>query len=243
MSDAERNVMADLYTRIRKRLDMTLRDFRSDCRFSLRLGALRMCANLCGRAGMTGIAQSAGQKKDAFIRNYLQKTLSPILDRYTADSDYGSYDPNAPIWVCWWTGEETAPPLVKRCIRSIRENAGNHPVYLINRDNYTDYLQVPMLMLEKVKSAQMNLAHLADYIRVMLLAQYGGLWLDATMFCSDEIPDDYFEIPLFTCKSPRQACGYISELRWVTFCLGGWKALSATGRRVPVPLTICSLIL
>lgn len=78
-------------------------------------------------------------------------------------------------------------------------------------------------MLNKVEAKQMGLAHLADYIRVKLLSEYGGLWLDATIFCSDTVPESCFDIPFFTCKSPRQDCGYVSEMRWVTFCLGGWK--------------------
>ena len=215
--------MADLFSRIRKRIRMTTTDLRSDLQFSPAFAAARMTANLCGRAGLSKIANKAGQKKDNFIRNYLEQTLKPVLEQYSADDGIGSYAPDAPIWVCWWTGEETAPPLVKRCIRSIRENAGSHPVHFITSKNYTDFLQIPSFMLEKVETKQMGLAHLADYIRVKLLAEYGGLWLDATIFCSDTVPESCFDIPFFTCKSPRQDCGYVSEMRWVTFCLGGWK--------------------
>ena len=76
-------------------------------------------------------------------------------------------------------------------------------------------------MLEKVKVGKMGLAHLADYIRVSLLEKYGGLWLDATIFCASEIPWEYFSSPFFTCKSEEKECGYISRMRWVTFVLGG----------------------
>jgi hypothetical protein len=69
----------------------------------------------------------------------------------------------------------------------------------------------------------MGLAHFADYIRVALLEKYGGLWLDATMFCSSQIPESYFEMPFFTCKSEYQESRYLSHYQWVTFCLGGWK--------------------
>ena len=202
---------------------MTRIDFCSDLKFSPKLAMARMCANICGRVGLRRIAVSAGQKKDTFIRRYLEQTLKPVLEQYSADDNLGSYSPDAPIWVCWWTGAENAPSLVKRCIRSIRENAGSRPVHFITGKNYTDFLQIPSFMLDKVEAKQMGLAHLADYIRVKLLAEFGGLWLDATIFCSDTVPESCFDIPFFTCKSPRQDCGYVSELRWVTFCLGGWK--------------------
>lgn len=215
--------MANLYTRIAKRIEMTGKDFRSDLKFSPKLAWVRLFANLCGRAGLRFAAAPAAKKQDAFIRCYLEQTLQPVLARYEADTDPGIASPDSPIWVCWWTGEETAPPLVRRCIQSIRENAGTHPVRFITRENYGDHLQIPDYMLDKLESGQMGLAHLADYIRVSLLAEHGGLWLDATIFCSNTVPELCFELPFFTCKSPRQSCGYLSEMRWVTFCLGGWK--------------------
>lgn len=215
--------MADLYTRIRRRVDMTAKDLRSDLHFSPKLAMARMCANLCGRAGLHTIAQSAARRKDDYVRKYLLETLAPVLEQYATDQNDGTYAPNAPIWVCWWTGEETAPPLVQRCIRSIRENAGPHPVRFITKDTYSSYLDIPEFMLRKVEAKQMGLAHLADYIRVKLLAEHGGLWLDATMFCSGPVSESCFELPFFTCKSPRRPCGCVSEMRWTTFCLGGWK--------------------
>lgn len=216
--------MAALYTRIRKRIDMTVKDFRSDCHFSTRFAILRMSANLCGRAGLTSIARTAGQKKDEYIRTYLSNTLAPILEQYTTDQDAGTPVPDAPIWVCWWTGEETAPPLVKRCIRSIRENAGTRPVYMISRDNYREYLDIPAYILDKVLSGSMCVANFSDYLRFSLLAKYGGQWLDATLFCSAPIPADYAHAPLFTCKGTMgDPSGYLSLFRWTSFCFGGYR--------------------
>lgn len=216
--------MANLYSRIKKRIKMTGIDFCSDLKFSPKLAMARMCANICGRVGLRRIAVSAGQKKDTFIRRYLEQTLKPVLEQYSADDNIGSYSPDAPIWVCWWTGEETAPPLVKRCIRSIRENAGSHPVYLIDQDNYRTYLEIPKHILSKVENKTMCIANFSDYLRFSLLAAYGGLWLDATIYCADTIPEDYFQLPVFTCKGTMgDPSGYLSLYRWTSFCFGGRK--------------------
>lgn len=216
--------MADLFTRLRKRMNMTVTDFRRDCRFSLRLAALRMCANLCGRARLSSVAEKAEKKKDDFIRLYLEKTLAPVLAEYALDEDAGAYTPNAPIWVCWWTGEETAPPLVQRCIRSIRENAGNHPVHLIDQNNYFGYLQIPEHVLAKVKDGSVCIANFSDYLRFSLLAEYGGLWLDATIYCACPISEELFHLPIYTCKGTLgNPNGYISRYRWTSFCFGGYR--------------------
>lgn len=215
--------MNSLFSRISKRLKYTWTAFRSDCNFSLYYACLRLVDEIGGRLGFNQMSDNAHRKKDQWIFQYLEKTIQPVLNELQEADDVGIYVENAPIWVCWWTGEETAPPLVKKCIASIRENAGNHPVNLITQDNYEEYLSVPAYMLDKVQAKKMGLAHLSDYIRSSLLALHGGLWLDATIFCSQTISEEYFSMPVFTCKSPRQPCRYISELQWTTFVLGGWK--------------------
>lgn len=214
--------MANLYARISKRIDMTTKDFRSDMKFSPKLAMARVCASLCGRAGLRSFAEPAARKKDEYIRRFLSETLAPVLEQYAADENVGAHTPDAPIWVCWWTGEETAPPLVKRCIRSIRENAGCHPVHLIDRENYKTYLEIPEYILAKVSDGTMCIANFSDYLRFSLLAAYGGLWLDATIYCPGPIPEDYFRIPLFTCKGTLgDPGGYLSRYRWTSFCFGG----------------------
>lgn len=215
--------MSNLVTRLSTRIQYTRQAFHSDCYFSVPYALLRVADEAGGRIGFRRLSQSAHKSKDKWIQNYLQNILSSILDMYKNDSDQGVYQPNAPIWVCWWTGFEHAPDLVKRCIESIYANAKNHPVYLITKENYSEHLEIPGYMLERVAVGHMGLAHLSDYIRVKLLATHGGLWLDATMFVSGKVPEECFDLPVFTCKGPVGECGYISEKRWSTFCLGGWK--------------------
>lgn len=215
--------MDDLWKRIKKRILLTISAFRADYCFSLKLAVYRMLDNLCWRFGFKKIAEYFHQKKDAWIIDYLQLELQDVIEEFKKDAFLGHPQENAPIWVCWWTGEETAPDLVKQCIKSIRINAGVHPVYLIDKNNYMQYLNIPEYILEKVSSKQMGLAHLADYIRVSLLALRGGLWLDATIFCAAQIPESCFDDPFFTCRSVEQPSYYLSKMRWVTFILGGWK--------------------
>lgn len=214
--------MGSLFKRVSKRMHMTWTKLVSDCGFSPYLAWLRLVDELGGRIGFATAAKRAHDQKDQWIQAYLKRRLRSVLETYAADTDRGIGQQNAPIWVCWWTGEDTAPALVKQCLRSIRAHAGTHPVCLIDRETYRQYVTIPAYMLQKVKTGQMGPAHLADYIRVSLLAERGGLWLDATMFCAADIPEEYFEMPVFTCKSETQDCGYLSKMRWVTFVLGGY---------------------
>ena len=108
-------------------------------------------------------------------------------------------------------------------IKSIRKQTGSHPVHVIDQNSYSVYIDIPDYMMHKVKNGQMGIAHLSDYIRVSLLEKYGGLWLDSTIFCASSLPESYFELPFFTCKSNPTSCGYLSQMRWTTFVLGGWR--------------------
>lgn len=204
-----------------------LKDIRSsyvqDKKFSKKLARYRCLLNLFSSVRLKKLAQKYRKKYDNFLINYFETKLAPLINKYKNDVDLGVSNTEAPIWVCWWTGVETAPDLVKQCIKSIYSASGAHKVYMITEKNYRDYVEIPEYMLEKVKNGTMKLAHLADYIRLSLLESYGGLWLDATIFCSRFIPDEYFKQPFFTCKSDWRECGYISYMQWVTFILGGWK--------------------
>ena len=215
--------MANLSVRIANRAKNTFKAFKTDCSFSVSYGLLRILDELGGRVGLKRISSWAHYKKDKWILKYLKKELEPILKKYHDLNESSTYFPSAPIWVCWWTGEETAPLLVKRCISSIRSNANGHPVKLITRDNYSEYLDIPSYILNKVSSGQMCLANFSDYLRFSLLKRYGGLWLDATIFCSGPLQDELFQMPLFTCKSPPKETTYISRYRWTAFCFGGYR--------------------
>lgn len=215
--------MKVILQKIRKRSMLLIQNFKSDYHFSMYYAFLRVLDEQGRRIHLKQISNVAHKKKDKWILKYLNKRLYQVIQKYKNNIEMGIYTSNAPIWVCWWTGEDTAPELVKQCIRSIKKQSAEHPVYFIDCNSYERYLDIPAYMLEKVEKGEMGLAHLSDYIRVSLLEKYGGLWLDATIFCSNTIPKEYFEIPVFTCKSKPVICTYISQMRWTTFVLGGWK--------------------
>lgn len=216
--------MADLYARIRGRWKATADNWRNDQQFSGKLAVLRFADDIGGRLGLHSLSTRAHKQKDEFILDYLKDLLAPVIEKYKGDT-YQGEEPgsSAPIWACWWSGEESAPALVKQCIKSIRKNAGCHPVNLITEARVNEYLDVNKQIYEKFKNGNIGAAHFADYLRVCLLERYGGLWLDATMFCAQAIPEEYFDFPFFTCRSEVKKGCYLSDFQWVTFCLGGWR--------------------
>ncbi len=196
--------------------------FRDDCSFSLCLATARLCSTVFGRMGFGIPFNWSITEKHKHIEKVLKRKLRLLLEQFADNKNSGVPRENAPIWVCWWSGEEMAPPLVKKCITSIRVNAGTHPVHLISRDNYKEYIDIPEYIYEKFKNKSICTAHLSDYLRFALLSEYGGLWLDATIFCTAPIPEYCFQLPVFTCKGGNSSATFISDYRWTTFCFGGF---------------------
>lgn len=88
------------------------------------------------------------------------------------------------IWFCWFQGIENAPLIVKACYRSIVKNFSNKKVIVITSTNYTQYVNIPDFILNKYKDGYINKTTFSDILRLELLIKYGGLWIDATVFCT-----------------------------------------------------------
>ncbi|MCL2080059.1 MAG: capsular polysaccharide synthesis protein [Oscillospiraceae bacterium] len=130
----------------------------------------------------------------------LKKDFGDIVEEYAKKEENANTDTDGVIWICWLQGEESAPPLIKRCIESIRTNAKNHKVVLIDRHNVHEYIDLPDYIIQKYEQKLMIPAHLSDIIRMCLLAKYGGLWIDSSMFCAYEIGEDIWNMPLYTSR-------------------------------------------
>ena len=115
------------------------------------------------------------------------------------------------IWMFWWQGEVNMPELVKACISSVKQHAGVYNVQLITKDNINDYLDIPIL--SKVEKS-ISFTNFSDYVRLSLLKNYGGGWIDATIFLTMDIPSDMVKVEFYTIRHPRKKYFCISDFRW-----------------------------
>lgn len=132
------------------------------------------------------------------------------------------------IWVFWWQGEDNAPLLVKKCISSIRNNSGVDNVYILSKLNYDEYATIPEYIIKKFEKGQIEKAHFSDILRMALLCQHGGLWIDATVFCSKKLPDEIFNYPFFTCRNTNKILYNSNLFCWTPFIMGSQKSSPIT---------------
>lgn len=117
------------------------------------------------------------------------------------------------IWIFWAQGKENMPPIVKSCYNSILKNRGNNEVILLDITNYNQYITIPPEIEQKLQNKLISLAHFSDILRFGLLKEYGGWWLDATIYATNKIPQPN---SLFTIKNEFDTI-YISENQWSGF--------------------------
>lgn len=163
------------------------------------------------------------QKQHDEIEKYIYQKYFYIFDKYSNKEKTINKQNMGPIWTCWWQGEDNAPEIVKLCIKSIRQNTNGREVFVITEDNFRNFVEIPDYILEKLKNGDISITHMSDILRVCLLYQYGGIWIDATNYCIKKMPQDVFQFSFYTGKSPEKRTDFISKYRWTTFFIGSVK--------------------
>lgn len=103
------------------------------------------------------------------------------------------------IWFMWLQGLDEAPELVKTNYKMLIKIYGENNVRLITESNLYDYIELPNYILNKRKDKIISATHFSDIVRIQLLALYGGMWVDSTVFFSHRLPkiilDQEFFVP------------------------------------------------
>ena len=158
------------------------------------------------------------QRKNEAILRYLEKKFEKLIQKYHKFKKTPSTDSNLPIWVMWWDGE--MPDVIKLCHKSQLFAAGDHPIKLITKYNVQEFVEFPDIVWKQFDEGKLRIQHLADMIRVQLIRRYGGLWLDASIFCNGIISENVFKLPIFSIKGNCLPF-FVSENKWTTFVIGG----------------------
>lgn len=165
--------------------------------------------------------------KERYLIPFLMNFLSDIIEQYQYAQSNPIPDEQAPIWVCWLQGEEQAPELVKKLISITRRQANGHPVIIITSKNYKDYVQLPDFYLEKYAAGVITHQQFTDMLRCALLADYGGLWVDATSYITRPIPDTAFNLPIYNVKGISSDFLHknvvVDATAWMSYLLGGQR--------------------
>lgn len=133
------------------------------------------------------------------ILKRLRKKYKKFIKSFITDYSYSLTNNNSNIvWVCWLQGIENAPEIVRICYYSLKSKLNNKEIICITETNYKEYVSFPEYIIKKIDKGIITKTHLSDLIRLELLENYGGTWIDATVLCTgSNISDFIFDSPFF----------------------------------------------
>lgn len=166
------------------------------------------------------------------LKQKLRKRYIDVLKKfdYLYDADVFPMKKSNKVWVCWMQGMELAPALVQRCYRSLLENLPDKEIVLLTEENLSEYVQIPDFIMEKLHKGIITRTHFSDILRVELLIQNGGTWIDATVLCTGNVPiymmeDEFF---IFQKVKPGSDGSAINMSSWFMSAWSNQKFLLAT---------------
>lgn len=143
------------------------------------------------------------------------------------------------IWQFWDNpAGRTTPEIVKSSLASVKEFKGNFDLKVLNRATFADYSDLPGYILDKFNKGKISYAHFSDLLRLNLLKNHGGIWLDATAYMTDSIPANILNENFFVfltgnlshypysfmqnCFIRAKKGSYLCEA-WHQMCIEYWK--------------------
>jgi len=110
------------------------------------------------------------------------------------------------IWVAWHQGLLQSPAIVKTCLESWQRCNPSWQVRVVSYCDWPQYLSQDSLHRFKALP-KLKPAHQADWLRLQLLIQHGGVWADATALCRqplDQWLPGYSQQGFFAFSKPGQ---------------------------------------
>lgn len=121
------------------------------------------------------------------------------------------------VWICWLQGFDNAPDLVKNCIASMQYHLKDKQLIFLSAENFRDYCEMPEYIIDKWKKGIIGNAHFADLLRLALLIQHGGLWMDATVYMTGPLPDYITDGDFFGYRDGFFNCDLINFGNWLIY--------------------------
>ena len=103
---------------------------------------------------------------------------------------------NQIIWSCWLQGREHAPWLVEKCLASWEQRNPGWELRCLDQHSLPRYVDFPDLGGKRITRTSFS-----DIARILLLNEFGGVWVDATTFCN---------MPLARWLDARSASGFFA---------------------------------
>lgn len=97
----------------------------------------------------------------------------------------------AKIFQFWAQGITSAPAIVKTCYREMRRHHNDDDLCFLDNDSWKFYVDIPDHVIDNLGT---NFTAFSDLLRVELLSKFGGVWADATCYCTQNLINEFHEM-------------------------------------------------
>lgn len=167
---------------------------------------------------LKGIYPSLAAKVEPILRSEFEPVLKSSKERIIGNDAVG-HRSNI-VWFCWMQGIDNAPQIVRACLGSLRRYMPDRDIRVIDADNFSEHVALPEDIVAKWKSGVIPHALFSDLIRLELVVEHGGTWIDSTVLCSSpDWPREYLDSDLFLFRYSLPGQHPIAVSNWfITSC-------------------------
>lgn len=189
-------------------------------KFSFKVGVLEFFSIFLRIKNKSG--QKLELKKERIVCKKLKAKFSLFIDDLNKNiklNDEVIIPKN--VFVLWYQGIDNAPLIVIKCIESIKNVYSDYNINIVDKNNVNEFAVFPDYIYKLVDEGIISLTHFSDLIRLNILKNIGGIWIDATCFCSS-VPN-LINLSFFTLKHGQGSNWNISNGKWSAFYLASSK--------------------
>lgn len=169
------------------------------------------------------------RKVSSYLKKYEKNIGKETFIPFDAKKEHPMVKMNKTIWVCWFQGIDCAPSIVKKCVDTIEMNKPDaFEVIYLTEQNIKDYVEFPEYIAQKYRDGKISPTHFSDLLRIELLHLYGGLWIDATVYCAEKIPEYMCSGEIFAFRWSLLDSSEVSISSWWMYAVKGQKIISDT---------------
>jgi len=190
------------------------------------------------RSGDTKRNKPKGESlKAEILTNYFERKYLPVVEYPNTAQPVA--EEKETIWQFWDNpAGKATPDIVKASIESVRRFKGDFDHKVLNNSTIGNYSDLPGYVLDKFNEKKIDYAHFSDLLRLNLLKNHGGIWMDATDYMTDFIPKYIIEQDFFVFLTGNlthfpysfvQSCfirakkgGFLCDA-WYQMCVEYWK--------------------
>ena len=141
--------------------------------------------------------------KSRWAKLHLKRHVKLAIENTSLEDAAISKTPKI-IWQYWHQGLEDAPLIIKKCLDSVKKYHPDYDIRVVTFDTIKDYVQIPQKYYDLLEQKNYSIAHFSDVLRLYLLSQYGGVWIDSTIYLTGRIPEDILNADFFAFqKDPK----------------------------------------